>query len=345
MSMGNSNYEEKGDVQMQTQTNKQIVTLKQDQNSSNFIMCKILSALENIAKILGYKERKIFDYYSTLSKDKNSVIEQILLQMKIFESSYKSYVKKHPNKQYEYPENLTLSDIKDIVDKWKNAIKKNKSNESYISYYDDFINILSNNSLSKTFNDEFENIDKNAKKISNVELKRVMNAASHSTCYTNEVNNNIEKEINEKGDYKVKVVLNGDRKDNKLNKNMEKYEEKFKNLKSDLNKYLDLILGNLELYAALKANTNNKINIKYANKLNNKDLEKKIISEFSKALKKYNDIYNKLFEEFGFTLPKEEKNTIKKDLNNWKNNLNKEEQLQEFDEAITCICEEGESLI
>lgn len=347
MSMGimNENNKEEGKAQVQVQSNKQLVSLKQDQNSSNSIMCRILSELESLAICLGYKEKRIFGYYSTKSKDKKSIIDQILLQMTIFESSYKSFVKKHPNKQYEYPDNLQLSNIKEIIEKWKKEIKKDKSNKSYLAYYDEFLNILSNNNLSKNFNEEFENIDKDSGTITNEELKRAMNAGALATCYTNEKNNEIEKKITEKGDYKVNVVLNDDRKNNEFYNNIEKYDEKLNQLKTELYIYLDLILGNLEIYAVLKANKENKLNIKYANNLKNKDLEKKIISDYSKALKKYNDIYNKLFEEFSFNLPKEKKDKIKKNLKFWKKNINKEDKIQEFDEAIKCICEEGESLI
>ena len=139
MSMGivNENKEVGGNVQAQIQSNRQLVSLKQDQNSSNSIMCKILSELENLAIYWGYKEKRIFGYYSTKAKDKKSIIDQILLQMTIFESSYKSFIKKHPNKQYEYPDNLQLSDIKEIIENWKKEIKKNKSNKSYLCYYDD----------------------------------------------------------------------------------------------------------------------------------------------------------------------------------------------------------------
>ena len=51
MSMGivNENKEVGGNVQAQIQSNRQLVSLKQDQNSSNSIMCKILSELENLA--------------------------------------------------------------------------------------------------------------------------------------------------------------------------------------------------------------------------------------------------------------------------------------------------------
>jgi len=228
-------------------------------------MCKILSELENLAINLGYKRNKIFGFYSSKNKDKKGIIEQILLQMTIFASSYKSFIKKNPNKQYEYPNNLKLEEIKKIIEDWKKSINKirDKDKKLYLNYYDEFLNIISNNDLSKNFNDEFEKLDENSKKTTKSELKRAMNAGALGTCYTNEKNNEIEEEINEKGDYQVNVVLNGKQEDNKFNKNMEKYDEQLNKLKTQLYDNLDLILGNLEIYAFLKAKKKNELNVKY----------------------------------------------------------------------------------
>ena len=350
MSMGNNNENNEEDFdsssQKQIQSNKQKVILKQDQNSSNQIMCRILSELESLAIDLGYKGKIIFGFYSTKSKDRKGIIDQILLQMTIFASSYKTFVKNNPNKQYEYPKNLKLEEIKKIIDDWKKSIK-DKDKKLYLTYYDEFLNILSDNDLSKNFNDEFEKLDQNSKKTTNSELKRVMNAGVLGACYTSEKNNEIEEQINEKGDYEVNVVLNGKQEDNKFNKNMEKYDEHFNKLKTQLYENLDLLLGNLEIYALLKAKKKNDLNVKYANNLKNKNLEKTILSNFSKALEKYNNISNKLFQEFSFSIIGEEKekiNKIKEDLEKWKNNINDEEKILEFDEAIKCICEEMEPM-
>lgn len=48
-----------------------------------------------------------------------------------------------------------------------------------------------------------------------------MNAGTTGICYTNENNDNIENEIIKIGDYKVNVVLGGERKDNKFYYNMD----------------------------------------------------------------------------------------------------------------------------
>lgn len=152
-----------------------------------------------------------------------------------------------------------------------------------------------------------------------------------------------EKEICQKGNCEVNVILNGDRNDNKFSKNMEKYEEKFNKLKEDLYYYKDLILGYLELYTVMKAKSEYKLIIKYSNKLKNEDLEKKIVSEYSKCLEKYKKLDDKLFKEFSFSLTKEENDKIKEVLENWKKNI-KEEGEDMLNEAINFICEEGESV-
>ena len=47
--------------QIQKQINKQVITLKQDQNASNTILCKLLAELENLAITCGYKGEIYFD--------------------------------------------------------------------------------------------------------------------------------------------------------------------------------------------------------------------------------------------------------------------------------------------
>ena len=50
-------------------------------------MCRILSELENLVVSLGYKDQKLFDYYASNQHNIEGIINQILLQMTIFESS------------------------------------------------------------------------------------------------------------------------------------------------------------------------------------------------------------------------------------------------------------------
>lgn len=124
--------------------------------------------------------------------------------------------------------------------------------EQYKSYYDVFLNILKNKNLSEEFNKKFEDLDKNENKLTNSELRKVMNAGPSAIGITNEKNKEIEKEISEKGDYKVEVVIGGDKKDNQFYKMADKDEKNFKELKDQLNKYLNSTLGYLQIFALLK---------------------------------------------------------------------------------------------
>ena len=321
----------------QMQVNKQLVSLRQDQDSSNLIMCRVLSELENLAFFYGYEGQKIFGYYSTNPKNFQENINQIIFQMTIFESSYNNFKKNSPNKQYEFPNNLTFNNIIGIVNNWKNFIKKQNINRNYESYYDEFLNILSNNNLSKSFNQQFQNIDKDSQKMTNADLNRVMNAGATATCYINEKYNEIEKEISEKGDYKVNVILGGDRKNNKFYNIMDSKDEKFKSLKNELYYNLKLLIGYLELYVISKANKNANIKIKYSNEItvkNNTD----VFAEYSKYLDKLDDIYNKIYEEFNFTIPEKEKEEIEKHIKLLKRNTNDSDAKNECSNVINFIC-------
>jgi hypothetical protein len=257
--------------------------------------------------------------------------------MTIFESSYNNFKKNSPNKQYEFPNNLTFNNIIGIVNNWKNFIKKQNINRNYESYYDEFLNILSNNNLSKSFNQQFQNIDKDSQKMTNADLNRVMNAGATATCYINEKYNEIEKEISEKGDYKVNVILGGDRKNNKFYNIMDSKDEKFKSLKNELYYNLKLLIGYLELYVISKANKNANIKIKYSNEItvkNNTD----VFAEYSKYLDKLDDIYNKIYEEFNFTIPEKEKEEIEKHIKLLKRNTNDSDAKNECSNVINFIC-------
>lgn len=96
-------------------------------------MCRILSELENLAI------SRLFGYYGINRDNFQDIINQILFQMTIFESSYNNFKKYNSNKQYEYPNNLQFSEIVTIVNKWKDCAKK--YNPSYEQYYSEFLNI------------------------------------------------------------------------------------------------------------------------------------------------------------------------------------------------------------
>jgi hypothetical protein len=322
----------------QMQVNKQLVTLRQDQDSSNLIMCRVLSELENLALFFGYEGQKLFGYYSTKPSNFQEIINQIIFQMTIFESSYNNYRKNSPNNQYQFPNNLTFEKIISIVNSWKNFLKNKNNNHNYESYYDEFLNIISNHNLSKSFNQQFQNIDKNSQKMTNADLNRVMNAGTTAICYTNEKYNDIEREISEKGDYKVNVILGGDRKNNKFYKNMDLYDEKFKSLKNEFYYNLKLLLGYLELYVISKANNNPNIKIKYSNAIINRNNNIDVYAEYSNYLDKLDDIYDKIYDEFKFIIPDKEKEEIEKDIKLLKRNTNDSDAKKECSNVIDFIC-------
>ena len=258
-----------GYYQTQETLNKQKISLLQDQKSSNTIMCRILSELENLVIHFSYPGKRFFGFYATMPNNYQDIINQIILQMKIFDSSYKNFVKTNPGKQYIFPNNLQYVNVIEIVNNWKLYLAqkaKETRQQMYsnvIKYYDEFLNILSNGNLSMSFRNEFENLGNNSRPISENELRRVMNAGSTAVCFMNEEHNDIEQELAKKGDYKVNVELMKDRKDNKFYNSMDKYDEQLNNYKKELFSNLYPMLGYLEKYAILNLNMNKTIQPKY----------------------------------------------------------------------------------
>ena len=262
--------------------------------------------------------------------------------MEIFESSYKNFRRNSPNKQYIFPNNLQYANIIDIVNEWKAYLTKkgketkNKLYFDVLKYYDDFLNILNNGNLSRAFKREFDNFGKNSPPTSQEELKRIMEAGATATCYTNEKFSGIEEEVAKKGNYKVNVVLNGDRKDNKFYNKMDKYDENSNNYKVELYNNLKLMLGYLEKFVILHTNPFKTIQPKYskiiANNINSKE---KIYDEYSKYLNKFYDLY--FSNEFEFKLPQKELKNIADDLFLWKSSVNDIRVKKELDNAINCL--------
>jgi hypothetical protein len=342
------NNQYKSQVNEQAQLNKQKISLIQDQNSSNTIMCRILSELENLAIILGYKGKTYFGYYATIPNNYQHTINQIVFQMTIFESSYKNFVKNNPNKQYNFPNNLNFVNIVEIVNNWKNYLE-NKGRESNkecykesIEYYDEFLNILTNNNLSKSFNKKFKELGKDSPQMTPSELRRVMNAGSAAICFTNEKYSDIEKEFMEKGDFKVNVVIGGNRKDNKFYNATDKYDSNFSKLKKELYENLYFMLGYLEKYVILNA-YNNMIKPNYSLQINDSSIKKEdVFSKYQKYLNNFYDINNKIYEECDFQIPNQERNKIEKDINGWKIKITNIEIKRELDNAIKVICKDKE---
>lgn len=329
-------------LQAQVQINKKKIALIQDQNASNMIMCRILSELENLAIHFSYPGKVYFGYYATIPSNYQDIIDQIIIQMEIFESSYKNFRKANPNKQYIFPTNLQYTNVIAIINSWKTYLEKkgketkNKKYLDVLKYYDEFLNILSNSNLSRSFKKEFDNLGKNAPPIDENELKRIMNAGATANCFINEKFSEIEEEVIKKGDYKVNVVLMGDRKDNKYYNNMDKYDEKLNNYKKELYNCLNLMLAYLEKYAMLGEGPSKKIAPKYSKIIqinsNNKD---KIFDEYMNYSNKFYEIY--FSNELDYKLSAQEINIIENDINSWKSIITDFPIKKELDKAIKNI--------
>ena len=316
---------------MQKQANKQAVVLKQDQNASNIMLCKLLAELENLAIFSGYKGKIYFDYYATKGQKKNEIINQIVYQMAIFESSYKHFIKKNPNKIYEFPNNLTYEEIKLIVSNWKQFVNKDKS---LLKYYNSFLNILEGKGLDKGIKNEFDDLDKDSKPTTKEDLKRALNAGAIATSLTNEKNKIIEKEMIEKGDYKVNVVVGGKREDNKFYNLFEKNEENLKKLKKEIFKELEIAIGYLEIYYKISSDDK----LIYSNK---DEIKNHIYGKYEKSKEEFIKKINTLTDNYDydyFEKKKEKLNEIKKDLCDWKAKISNKKLKNELSNAINVFC-------
>ena len=323
--------------QAQAQINKQKVALIQDQNASNMIMCRVLSELENLAIISSFTGKKIFGYYATIPNNYQEIINQIIIQMKIFESSYKNFKKTNPKKQYIYPENLQYTNIINIVNTWRKFLyekAQQTGNNKYadlIKYYDEFLNIISDGNLSFSFKKEFENLGKDSPPIDENELRKVMNAGATASCFINEKFNDIEEQIAKKGDYKVNAVLMGDRKDNPFYNNIDKYDQNSVNYKIQLYNYLNLMLAYLEKFSILNESSMKKITPKYSKniKINSKDKD-----EIYKEYLNYIDKFFKFYNESIYKIPNEQIKQIISDIKSWKDCISNAKIRQELDVAM-----------
>lgn len=331
--------------QIQKMINKQEIALKQDQHASNSIMSKILSELENLVIFCGYKGTTKFNYYATKGQTKDEIINQIVYQLTIFYSSYKNFLKHNPQKKYEYPDNFTYQNIIDLVSDWKKFLKNSKSNSSLEKYYNSFLKILEGKNLDKYILNEFDNLDKDSKPITKEDLGRVMNAGSIATSVINDKNKEIKKNMMEKGDYKVKIVIGGKREDNRFYQQFEKNEENLKKEKKELFNIFYAAIGYLELY--YQVNIDNKF--KYFDYIK-KDIKKELLQKYEQSKDEFIKKINNINQYYEYNFFKERKvNQVESDLEKWKFQLNKNSQfknvIKEIDNAINVFCKGKEDSI
>jgi hypothetical protein len=329
----------------QTLLNKQKVSLLKDQHASNMIMCRILSELENLVIFFSYPGKKYFGYYATLQKNYQDIINQIIFQLKIFESSFQDFIKNNrEGQQYKFPNNLDYKEIVRIVNDWKKylgnkAIETNNSIcSSVIRYYDEFLNILNKGKISGFFQTEYENFGKNSPPITKNELKRVMNAGATATCFMNEQFTKIEDEVAKKGDYKVNVVLNRDRKDNPFYNRVGDYDKNLNNCMNTTINLLNMMLAYLERFAIISLPPFSQIHIQpvYSTKIGiNYNDKNKIYQEYMKYLDKFYDFYNS--NENVYDLDERDLNKIINDIKSWKNKVTDFYVKNELENAIKYI--------
>ena len=331
------------ETQIQMKINKQAILLKQDQNSSNTILVKLMAELENLVILLGYKEKNYFNYYATKGQNKQEIINQIVFQMVIFESSYKNLVKNNPKQNYEFPENLTYQNVVSLISIWKQFLNKDKSYSHLIKYYDSFLKILEGKRLDEYVKIEFANLDKDSKPTTKEDLKKALNAGAIATSVINEKNKEIEKNIIEKGEHKVNVVIGGKREDNKFYKAYEKTEENLKKLKKKLWKSFDNSIGYLEIYYNI--HLDNRLKYAYSVK---EEIKKDIFGKYEKYKDEFIQNNEDICNEYDYEFFKDKKDKVKKlekDLEKWKNLIGSKSIKKELDNAINVFCHGKEDSI
>ena len=335
-------------IKLQKQINKQEITVKQDQNASNSIMCKVLAELENLAIICGYKGEIYFNYYASKGQTKNQIKDQLAFQLAIFESSYKTFLKHNKKEKYEFPENLTYKDIISIILKWKEFLKKDKSNSSIEVYYNSLLGLLEGKNLDKNVQEEFNNLDKNSGPTTKKDLKRMLNAGAIASTINGEKNQEIEKEMIEKGDYKVKVVIGGKREDNRFNQQFDKYEETLEKDKKELKTIFDKAIGYLELYFQFHLESILNEDLKYAVKIKD-DIKKDVFKNYQKYKDQFINKVSLISDNFDYNFFEKTKklDKVEKDLEKWKTKIDKTDKdlKHEINNAINVFCKGKEDSV
>ena len=163
------------------------------------------------------------------------------------------------------------------------------------------------------------------------ELRRVMNAGATASCFINEKFTDIEEQVSKKGDYKVNVVLMGDRKNNPFYNNIDKYDQSTTTYKKQLDTYLNLMLAYLEKFSILNESPTKKIPPKYSKilKINSQNKD-----EIYKEYLNYIDKFFKFYNESMYKIPNEQMKQIIDDIKSWKNCISNARIRQELDTAI-----------
>lgn len=146
--------------QIQIQNKDQL----QSQKYSNFTMATMLSTAENLvwrickddyetleflifeySKLSGFVQNKlIFNNYNSYNsgekKTIDSLINQFIFQIENFADDYNEYVEKYKN--YNFPINMPIDQIKKIINNWIIALSYSKNGQNYIKYFINLRNVF-----------------------------------------------------------------------------------------------------------------------------------------------------------------------------------------------------------
>lgn len=143
------------DLQTQLLANKQRLRQLESQTYSNRTMVRMISCAELYSVSMNVENDQIykkFDEFDNLNrKTKKELKSELILQIRCFQISLKSYLDKY--KKYDFPidynEQLTLDELENI---------KSKINSEDIKYYDAIIKLLKEDTNIPSFEDELNEL-------------------------------------------------------------------------------------------------------------------------------------------------------------------------------------------
>ena len=237
--MDSSNrYNNQEKQQSQKMLNKSLMIQKQEQSYSNDTLCRTLSMSESlIQKYTKSQNTPIFGYFDTFNcsklKNEQELYQQLLFGIQAFKYSYEDYVKKYV--KYDFPDNLSLDDIKYIIANWIKEFPKLETELNVL------IGIFGNKT-DFSYNDVIMNLSEDKSGVTNPDILRKYVPIVMNDVYQRGENVKIKYE---KGDLDQSVPLNKNFQDSELSKlennmiNNEKssYKTKKKEEKPDTGKY------------------------------------------------------------------------------------------------------------
>lgn len=173
-----------------------------DQALSHDILFQLLSTAETYALGKnGKRHFKAYEYFNSSSKPKHKLKEQLLIQMETFKNSYRFFC--HDFQEYDFPENLNKTMIIEFLNFWKSHVEEKDKN-----IYETIINIFDKNK-SKGDNKMKYKIEHSMKKgqLNDIQMGNVADTLTKISYSNDTIAENAKKNLNEKGKYAGKVLL------------------------------------------------------------------------------------------------------------------------------------------